>query len=157
MDVDRTRPPARKPARIPEEVRPWTPWQILAASIVFGAGAGGAVSGFNFARLGKRQYLIPFIVAGWVLLVVAAALVMFVVPHDAARSVGLLANVAAGLGFMLAQQPFFDIWKAVNWSPHAQARYRPNGRSQLLLLCLGSLGIEIGVIGLIAFVAEGLR
>lgn len=157
MDVDRTRAPARKPARIPEGDCPWTPGQIFAAALVFGAGAGGAAAGFNFARLGKRQYLIPCIVIGWAVLVVAAALVIFAVPDDAARPVALLANFAAGLGFMLVQQPYFDIWKAVNWSPYALTRYRPNGRGQLLLLCLGSLCIEIGMIGLMAFLAEGPR
>jgi len=155
MDVDRTRPPARKPARIPVEVRPWTPWQVLAASIVFGAGAGGAVAGLNFARLGKRQYLIPSFVAGWAVFGVAAALVTFVVLDETARPVGLLASLAAGLALMLAQQPFFDIWKAVNWSPNPNVRYRPNGRGLLLLICVVSLGIEFGVIWLLGFLAEG--
>jgi hypothetical protein len=156
MDVERSRPPGRKRERVREVARPWTPWQILAASLLFGAGAGGAVAGFNFARLGNRQYLIPSIVAGWAVFVVGVALVVFTVPDDAARTVFFVANVAAGIGFMVAQQPFFDVWKAVNWSPSPNARYRPNGSVRLLLVCVVSLGMEIGVIKLLAIVAEGL-
>ena len=138
-----------------EDARPWTPWQILAASLVFGTGAGGAVAGFNFARLGKRQFLVHSVVAGWALFIIAAALVIFVVPDELARPVGLLANLAAGFALMLAQQPFFEIWKAVNWNPNPIVRYRPNGRIRLLAICIASLGIEFGVISLLAFLAEG--
>jgi hypothetical protein len=155
MDVERSRPPGRKRERVKEDARPWTPWQILAASLVFGAGTGGAVAGLNFARLGKRQYLIPSFVAGWAVFGLAAALVTFVVLDDAARPVGLLASLAAGLALMLAQQPFFEIWKAVNWSPNPNVYYRPNGRGLLLLICVVSLGIEFGVIWLLGFLAEG--
>ncbi|HTK78302.1 MAG TPA: hypothetical protein VL371_23780 [Gemmataceae bacterium] len=155
--MDRTRPPTRKPARTPEGVRPWPPWQMLTASLVFGAAAGGAATGFNFVRLGKRQYLIPCIVAGWTVMVVAIALLMFAVPDHARRPVAVLINLAAGMGFMLAQQAYFDIWKAVNWSPHRRGGYRPNGRGQFLLVCLGTLGMEFGLIELMGFLAEGLR
>src|SRR5262249_21918260 len=97
MDVDRSRPQGR--GRAPAEVRRWTPWQIFATSIVFGPGACGAVAGFNFARLGKRQYLIPCVVAGSVLFVVGAALLIWVVPDEAGRLAGLLANLAIGVAF----------------------------------------------------------
>jgi hypothetical protein len=156
MDVERSRQPGRTRERVRDDARPWTPWQILAASLVFGAGAAGAAAGFNFARLGKRQYLIPSALAGWATFLLAAALVNFAVPDVAARQLCLLANLTVGFGFMLAQQPFFNIWKAVNWSPNPHARYRPNGRGQLLLVCLVSLGLEIGVFRLLAFLAEGL-
>jgi hypothetical protein len=157
MDVERSRPPGRKRESVREVARPWTPWQILAASVVFGAGAGGAVAGFNFLRLGMRLCLIPAIVAGWAAFAVAVALVMFVVPDEPARFVCFLANLAAGFGFMVVQMPFFDVWKAMNWNPNPNIHYRPNGRIQLLLICLVSLGIEIGVIRLMAFLAEGIR
>jgi hypothetical protein len=150
-DGDRSRPPRRR--RAPEDVRPWTPWQIAAVSVTFGAGACGAVAGLNFVRLGKRQYLIPSVVAGWVLFAVAG-LAMLLVPDQASRLVGLLMNLAVGFGFMLVQKPFFDVWKAVNWGPRPGDRYRPNGLGQLLLVCLVSLGIEIGVVALLAFLGS---
>src|SRR5262245_51156546 len=79
MDVDRSPPPGRAP----EDVRPWTPWQVAAVSVAFGAGACGAAAGLNFVRLGERQYLIPSVVAGSVLFFVVAALALFVVPDEA--------------------------------------------------------------------------
>jgi hypothetical protein len=153
MDVERSRPPGR--GRAPQDVRPWTPWQIAAVSVVFGIGACGAVAGLNFARLGKRQYLIPSVVVGAVLFVVAAALTTFLVPGEAARpvdllAVDLLAQLAVGFWFLLVQKPFFEVWKAVNWSPKPEDRYRPNGLGQLLLVGLVSLGIEIGFVALLA-------
>ena len=117
MDVDRPPPSRRGRRSAPEDVRPWTPWQILAASVVLGAGACGAVAGFNFVRLGKRQYLLPSVAVGAVLFVVVAGLAMFLVPGELARPVGFLANLAVGLEFMLVQKPFFDGWKAGNWRP----------------------------------------
>jgi hypothetical protein len=151
MDVDRSRPPG--PGRAPEDVRPWTPWQVAAASVLFGAVVGGAVAGFNFARLGKRQYLIPSVVAGPVLLVVAAALLVFLVPDEGAGPSGLLANLGIGVGFLLVQKPFFDAWKAENWRPSPGERYRPNGLGQLLVVSLVSLGLEFGVLMTLGIVA----
>ena len=149
MDVDRPPPSPRGRRSAPEDVRPWTPWQILAASVVLGAGACGAVAGFNFVRLGKRQYLIPSVV-GAVLFVVVAGLAMFLVPDELARPVGFLANLAVGLEFMLVQKPFFDGWKAGNWRPKPGDQYRPNGLGKMLLIGLVSLGIEVGGIALLA-------
>src|SRR5262249_36514651 len=68
--VDRWDPSGE--GRGPQDVRPWTPWQLVGASVVFGPAACGAVAGLNFARLGKRQYLIPSIVVGAVLFLVVA-------------------------------------------------------------------------------------
>jgi hypothetical protein len=149
MDVDRSDLPGEGRGRAPQDVRPWTPWQLVAASVVFGAGACGAVAGLNFARLGKRQYLIPSVVVGAVLFVVVAWLALFLVPDEAVRPVGLLANLAIGFGFMLVQKPFFEAWKAVNWSPKPGDPYRPNGLGQLWLVSLVSLGLEIGVVVLL--------
>ena len=143
--MDRSGPPGEGREQAPQDVRPWTPWQLVGASVVFGAGACGAVAGLNFARLGKRWYLIPSIIVGAVLFVVVAWLVLFLVPDEAARPVGLLANLAIGFGFMLAQKPFFEDWKAVNWSPKPGDSYRPNGLGQFWLVSFVSLGLEIGV------------
>ena len=148
MEVDRSGPPQGE--RAAEGVRPWTPWQVAAASVLFGAGACGAVAGLNFVRLGKRRYLIPCVVAGSALFAAVAGLAMFLVRGEAARLVGLLANFVVGLGFLLVQKPFFEAWKAENWGPEAWERYRPNGLGQVLLVCLVSLGIEVGVIALLA-------
>jgi hypothetical protein len=126
------------------------PWQVLAASVVLGAGACGAVAGFNFVRLGKRQYLAPSVLIGAALFVAVAGLAIFLVPDEFGRPVGPLANLAVGLGFMLAQKPFFDGWKAGNWRPKPGDKYRPNGLGQLLLIGLVSLGIEVGVIAFFA-------
>jgi hypothetical protein len=85
---------------------------------VFGVGACGTVAGLNFARLGRRQYLIPSVVVGAVLFVALAGLTMFLIPDEAARPVGLLANLAVGFGFMLAQKPFFEAWQACSRRPN---------------------------------------
>jgi WD40 repeat protein len=138
--------PRRDRRRVVEDVRPWTPWQIAAASILFGAGVGGAVAGLNFVRLGKRQYLVPSVLLGVVLFVVAAGLAIFLVPEDLARPVGFLVNLVAGVGFMLVQKPYFEAWKTVNWTPKPGDRYRPNGLGQLLLVGLAGLGVEVGLI-----------
>jgi hypothetical protein len=50
---------------------------------------------------------------------------------------------------MLVEKPFFDVWKASNWSPKPGDPYRPNGLGQLLLACFVSLGLEIGGIVLL--------
>jgi hypothetical protein len=151
LDVERTRPPGQGRGPTSGHDRPWTPWQIVGASLLFGVGAGGAVAGFNFARLGKWQYRAPCVLAGAVAFVLAAGAVIFLVPGEAVRLVGLLANLAGGVGFMLVQKPFFDAWKAGNWRPNLGDRYRPNGLGQLLVVCLVSLAAEIGVVGLLAF------
>src|SRR5262249_45449560 len=117
MDLDWSRPPGGGGGRAPKDVRPWTPWQIAVTSVVFGVGACGAVAGLNYARLGMRQWRIPCVVLGAVLFVVGAGLTTFLVPNEAARLVGLVANLTVGVGFMLAQKPFFEAWKAANWSP----------------------------------------
>jgi hypothetical protein len=85
----------------------------------------------NFARLGKRHYLLPSMLIGSVLFLVGAWVVLFVVPDEAARLVAPLINVGVGLGFILAQKPFFDAWKARCWGPvkawKSAVRFRPGG------------------------------
>jgi len=117
---------------------------------VFGAAACGAVAGFNLARLGKRQYLIPSVIAGAALFIALAGLAVFVLPDHLSAAACLLANFAVGLGFLLVQKPYFDGWKAANWRPRSGERYRPNGLVQLLLVGCVSLGLEVGVSALIA-------
>ena len=146
--------PGRDTRQAPQDVRPWTPWQIAAVSVLLGVGVCGLVAGLNFIRLGKRQYLIPSIVVGSVLFIAIAAVVLFLVPDEAARIVGLLASSAAGFGFMLVQKPYFEAWKVVNWTPRPGDRYRPNGLGQLALASLLGLGLEIGVIALLVTLAE---
>src|SRR5262245_48094907 len=83
------------------EDRPWLPAQLLAATFLFGPLAGGMVGGINFARLGKPGRLVPCVLAGAVLFLALAGLVVFVVPEEPeglARMVGLLANLGVGLG-----------------------------------------------------------
>jgi hypothetical protein len=150
MDGDRPPPSRRAQRSAPEDVRPWTPWQIAATSFLFGAGACGAAAGLNFVRLGKRQYLVPSVLAGLVVFVAAAALAMFLVPDEAVRLAGLLVNSAAGFGFALVQKPFFEGWRAANWRPKLGDRYKPNGLGQLVLVSLAGLAIEIVVVGLFA-------
>jgi hypothetical protein len=155
-DCDECRDAARPPSPglgAGQDVRPWTPWQIAAVSVLFGVGACGLVAGLNFVRLGKRQYLIPSVVTGLVLFVAVVGLVMFVVPDGAARLVGLLANSVAGFGFLLVQKPFFEGWKTANWRPKAGDRNKPNGMGRFVLASLAGLGLEIGVIAPLAALA----
>lgn len=148
LEVDRCRSPGL--AKVAKDVRPWTPWQIIASAFTFWPGACGAVVGFNFVRLGKRQYLIPSLIVGWILFVLVAVLALVVVPGEVGRLVALLANLTIGIGFMLVQKPYFDHWRTVNWSPKPEDPYRPNGIGLLFLICLVSLGFEIGIIVLLS-------
>src|SRR5262245_45095649 len=147
MDVDRTRPPGRRGrGRSPREECPWTPWQVAASGILFGVGAGGAVAGFNFLRLGKPRYLIPCIIGGAVLFIAAALTIAFAVPAEFVRLAAILANFGAGLGFMLVQMPHFHEWRAKTGRLKSEEPYRPNGLGRLLLVGLVSLGIEIVIV-----------
>ncbi len=138
------------PAISSSEERPWTPTQILATCLLFGAGACGAVAGINFARLGRRQYLLPCILLGSVAFLATAAVCVFAVrSYEAARLAGLGLGLAVGVGFLLAQKPYFDAWKMVNWAPRGGEKYRPNRLGQLFLVCFASLALEVGVIALL--------
>ena len=57
---------------------------------------------------------------------IEAFAVLFAVPEGWARPVAVLANLGVGAGFMLAQEPFFEAWKARYWGPERYGgRYRP--------------------------------
>jgi hypothetical protein len=147
MQVDRS----RRPEPAPWHGRPWTPGQSFAASFLFGAGACGTVAGINFARLGKRHYLLPAMLLGWVLFLAEAWAVLFVVPHAWARLAALLANAWLGVGFMLAQQPFFEAWKVRYGGPEkGGGRYKPKRGGQLLLVSLAALAVEVGAFRLLS-------
>jgi hypothetical protein len=148
---------ARTAAAGSAEDRPWTPMQILASCLLFGAGAGGAVAGINFARLGKRHLLVPCILLGAVAFLVTAVVCLFLVRGDqAARLAGLGLGMVVGLGFLLAQKPYFDAWKMVNWAPRGGEKYRPNRLGQLCLVCFGCLALEVGVIALLIVLGLGM-
>jgi len=132
------------------EDRPWTPLQVLAVSLLFGPAACGVIAGINFARMGKRLYVIPSILVGSVLFLLEVWVILFLVPEEAARLVGLLANVGVGLGFLLVQKPSFDAWKSTNWAPAKEGEsYIPTRIGQLFLVSLVCLGIQVGVMILV--------
>jgi hypothetical protein len=129
---------------------PWTPGQSFAVSFLFGVGACGTVAGLNFARLGKRHFLLPALLLGWVLFLAEAWVVLLVFRTEWARLAALLANVGVGLGFMLAQDPLFEAWKASCSVPvKAGDRYRPGRTGQLLMVCLAGLAVEAGAVCLL--------
>jgi hypothetical protein len=113
------------------------------------------ITGINFDRMGKRHYLVPSVVVASVLFLLEACALIFLVPESAARPFGLLVNVGSGLGFMLAQKPTFDAWKAVNWAPAKEGeRYKPTRIGQLFLVSLLCLLVEVGIILLFVFGGE---
>ncbi len=133
---------------------PWTPTQILGVAFLFGVGAAGTIAGVNFTRLGKREYLLPCILAGFALFVVEAAAWIFIVPPSVPITVAGLMNLGLGLGFMLAQRPYFDDWKAAHWAPASpDERYKPSHIGQLFLLSLLGLLIELALLVPLALIA----
>ena len=131
--------------------RPWVPIQILAASLLFGPGAAGAVTGINFNRLGKPKYLLPCIITGTVLFLLEALALVFVVPDDLLGPVGFLVNLLIGLGFMFAQKSDFETWKSTNWKPATEKeKYKPTHIGLLFLVAVSALLVEAGIIFLVA-------
>src|SRR5262249_44851320 len=96
---------------------------------------------------------IPSVLAGAALFAAVAGLAMFLVPDEAARPAGFLANLVIGLGFALAQKPYFEGWKTAHWRPEPGERYRPNGPGQLVLV--GILGLSLEVAAVLVLVALG--
>jgi hypothetical protein len=138
------------PAVAPTTERPWTPNQIFGVCFLFGAVAGGVIAGLNFARMGKRPYLIPCIVAGSLLFLTVAGVGVFLLPEELAHAGGLLLNGVIGLGFLLVQKPYFDVWRMTNWSPESGTEhYWPGRLGQLFLISLACLAIEVGVLFLL--------
>jgi hypothetical protein len=148
----RTRIPEATTAATTSDVRPWTPFQIMAASFVFGSAACGVITGINFARLGKSASLAPSVLAGIVVFVFQAAFILFAVPEQGTTMAFTLSNVVIGLGFMLAQKPDFDRWKEDNWSGDS---YQPNGAAQLLLVGFACAAFQFVIAGAMLMLAQG--
>jgi hypothetical protein len=155
----RTGPPRRTVSRAhPEESgpAPWFPSQALGAAVVFGILSAGVVAGLNMARMGKRAYLLPCILAGALLFGVALTAFFFLLPDslsrfdEGGRLVGMLTRLAIGVGFLLVQKDTFEAWKAANWDTPTQGRYRPGKIGQLFLVCLACGALEVGLIFLVA-------
>ncbi len=130
-----------------ESDRPWFPFQLLAASALFGPGAAGVVTGINFKRLGEPQYQISCGIIGFVLFIIEVALVVTVIPDKALRPFGFIFNSLVGGGFMLFQKPYFDAWKAANFKPATEKeQYRPNRIGLLFLVGLICLAIQLAIL-----------
>ncbi|MFO0867037.1 MAG: hypothetical protein U0744_20750 [Gemmataceae bacterium] len=126
-----------------EDVRPWTPSQIFGVSFAFGSAAGGIIAAINFSRMGKTAATIPMAAASVLIFLIQAAIIVFMVPPEGQRLVGLLINSALGLAYMLVQKPEFDAWKKLVWQDHD---YKPNGLGLLFLVSLLCLAAEFAVI-----------
>ncbi len=133
--------------------RPWTPTQLLAIACLFGAGTAGVIAGINFARLGRREYVVPSVVAGTALFLLHAAAFVFIFP-GMSYHVATLVNLAIGLGFMQAQKPSFLDWQARQQDPELTGKkYRPNRVGILFLVSLACVAVEVGIIGLMVLLA----
>lgn len=148
----RTRVTEQADATVEPEVRPWTPWQILAISFAFGTAACGIVMGVNFARMGQSARAIPSVLAAIIVFLVQASLIIFLVPEQSARLACVVSNLAIGTVFMLIQKPDFDAWKNANWPFES---YKPNGIGLLILVSLGGLAIEIVILGGLVILGHG--
>ena len=141
--------------KTPSKDRPWIPSQLISVSLLFGPAACGVIAGFNFIRLGQRQYSLPSMFVGFILFLVEAGAIVFLVPEEALKFVCILANVGAGLVFMLAQKPTFDEWKATHWAPAKEGdRYKPNRLGLLFGVSLVCVALEVGMV-LLLIVAAG--
>jgi len=129
------------------QYRPWTPIQILVMSFLFGVAAGGAVTGINFKSMGKPKYMWPSMIIGLFLFLLVLYLILYIVPEESGKSMGILINVVIGIGFMLAQRSHFNEWKTSNWVPQAEGeRYKPNRIGLLIMVGLVCLVIEVGIV-----------
>jgi hypothetical protein len=132
----------RPAPRVAGADNPWTPMQVFASSLLFGALGGGAIAGINFARMGKRSYKVPCIVAGAVLNALWLAVVLRL-PDEVAWPIRLGLSLAIALGFSLVQRPTFEAWKEANWLPAGpDDRYRPNKIGLLFAVGLVCLGVQ---------------
>lgn len=116
-------------------------------TFLFGPLAGGLITGLNFGRLGRKGVVGVWMVVGAIIFIFEAAPFTLNVSDGALRPYFVSINVAAGLGFMLAQKVAFDHWKASNWRPTmAGGKYRPNRTGLLFMVGLACLAVEIGLI-----------
>lgn len=137
--------------------RPWQPGMLPLVALAAGPFACGVAAGVNFARMGKRVYLIPCIVAGLVMLIAQVfGLALFVKDPNAFGFVGKVLSVVIGLGFMLAHQETFEEWQDDNWVPKTEDEaYSSNRRGLLLLIMLLCMGLQLGVASVLELFATG--
>src|SRR5262245_29447794 len=76
--VTRAQPDSPGPA-------PWFSIQALGAAFVFGIISAGVVTGLNMARMGRRSYLWPSIIAACLLFVVAVSAFFWLLPDSLSR------------------------------------------------------------------------
>ncbi|HYE21769.1 MAG TPA: hypothetical protein VEA69_25235 [Tepidisphaeraceae bacterium] len=124
--------------------RPWVPSQLMAIGLLFGPVSAGVAAGVNFKRLGKPGLLGACVAVGVVVFAVMAVLVGFVLEDKAIRPVALLMNVSTGTGFLLAQKPTFDAWKARHFP--GSAKYRPSRIGLLFGIGLACAAAQVGVL-----------
>jgi hypothetical protein len=144
--------PARATTRPPPP--PWSPWQVLASSFLFGPLAGGVVTGINFARTGKRVSLRPWIlVIPWSLAgaVLFGLLALGAILQPAAAALqAAVANLIIATYFALVTVRPFEAWKATNMSATTKRDQSRSGRlGQLLLIGVSCLAVELAIVGLL--------
>jgi hypothetical protein len=124
---------------------PWTPAQVFGGSFLFGPLAGGVLSGLNFARMGKRERLVPSVLAGAALF--ALGLVPLLLVPGVELAPGMIVNMGIAFGFLLAQRPTFLAWKLLHWRPAEEdERYVPGRLGLLFLVGLGCAAVQVGLI-----------
>jgi hypothetical protein len=132
------------PAR-PGAALPWRPAQAFAASFLFGPLAGGLTTGINFARMGRRAWLLPCALLGLLLFLLLVALVLRFPALP--RELGVFAGLGVAAVFLLLQKEPFTTWQDANWAPsRSQERYNPGRLGQLLLIGLASLAVEVALV-----------
>lgn len=127
---------------------PWTPTQVCASAVLFGPLGCGVIAGINFGRLGRRAFLVPCVLAGFVLFLAAVGVASVMPAPSAVPPI----NLGIGALFLLLQKSSFDAWKVANWAPAGPGeRYRPNRTGQLFLVGLGCVAVELAVVALAVF------
>jgi hypothetical protein len=101
--------------------------------------------------MGKRYLLAPCVLAGAVLFGLVVWTISLV-PSELAKVVGVLLSLGIAAAFVLAQKSSFEAWKQAHWTPQPDQPYRPNWMGRLILMGLGCLVVEVGII----FVLVGL-
>jgi hypothetical protein len=135
---------------------PWFPFQILLAYWICGPLAGGVVAGLNFARMGKREYLIPCFVLGAILFLVPLAGFVSVI-HDPClvRLVILLTvmtHFTVGLALMFEHQPHVEDWQNEQRHRGARGYYWANHLEVYFLACIGCWIVAMVTTVLVGFV-----
>jgi hypothetical protein len=135
---------------------PWFPFQILLAYWICGPLAGGVVAGLNFARMGKREYLIPYFLMG-AILQFAPLLGLVSVIHDPClvRLVILLTvmtHFTVGLAFLFEHQPHVEDWQNEQRNRGVRGGYWPNQLDVYFATCIGCWIVAMVTAVLVGFV-----